>query len=180
MPDQSEMSTNALAGALLFYAILFLLASTVGLLGFVLFPHRTSQHLQSLQSQLSKVFLYGILLTVGASLLTLLLGSLEKAIRSGGQQGAEIVGLLIALLVLGFLGLVLVGYGAVAWHLGERVGRAFGWYELTPGACILLGSAVIWAVVWIPVFGWALGVYWLSLAVGGLVARPVPSEANSP
>lgn len=180
MPNQNESSLSALAGALLFYLAIVILASAVGLLGLVLFPQRTHRHLQSLQAQLSRVVIQGLALTVGVVVLVVALGSLTEVLRSAKVAGADGVGLVVALIGLSFIGLGLMGYGAVAWHLGERVARIFGWYELPSGYSVLLGSALIWAVVWLPLFGWALGVYWLALAVGGLFVRGQPSEANSP
>jgi hypothetical protein len=35
----------------------------------------------------------------------------------------------------------------------------------------MLGIATMLLIVWIPVFGWALGIYWLALMVVGVVLR---------
>jgi len=75
-----------------------------------------------------------------------------------------LVGLLLGLAVL-------VGYGATAWRVGERVLQLFGVAEPHPGWCILTASLLIPAVVWIPVFGWALGLYWLATTIGAVVHR---------
>jgi hypothetical protein len=32
----------------------------------------------------------------------------------------------------------------------------------------MLGIATMLLIVWIPVFGWALGIYWLALMVAGV------------
>jgi hypothetical protein len=61
--------------------------------------------------------------------------------------------------------------GSVAVVVGDRVAQLFGWRDLAAGWCIMLGIATMLLIVWIPVFGWALGIYWLALMVAGVVLR---------
>jgi len=77
---------------------------------------------------------------------------------------------------LAYLLLVLQGFGRVAVVLGDAAAQLFGWRDLAPGWCVFLGSATALLVSWIPVFGWALGIYWLSLCVGGLWSRDVGTQ----
>ncbi|MCS7209023.1 MAG: hypothetical protein NZ874_05560, partial [Fimbriimonadales bacterium] len=150
----------------------------VGMVDVALFRGLTADYMTLFRRSERSALARGLLTVLGVVLLVVLLNAIagnsppESPMRST-------VPVLNALLLL-LLGLLfLIGYGALAWRLGERVLLAFGVAEPAPGWSVLVGSALILAVVWVPVFGWALGIYWLALAVGVVVERLMGSAVEA-
>jgi hypothetical protein len=144
--------------------------TAVGLVDVALFRGLTADYMTLFRRGERGVGVRGALTLAGAALLTFVLG----AATQNQPEDAPARGVLQVLIVLVglLLGLaVLVGYGATAWRVGERILQAFGVAEAHPGWCILTASLLIPAVVWIPVFGWALGLYWLATTIGAVVHR---------
>ncbi len=152
---------EGLAGIL----VLYLALVGVGVLSVTLWGDLTRGYVQNLRQRSISVFWRGIIAT---ALLTLLIAVLAQVVKQAANE--QPIQLLMALLLLAYGLTALVGLGATLWHLGERVALAFGKAELAPGWAIMLGVALVLSVVWIPVFGWALGVYWLAQSVGNVVA----------
>ena len=149
---------------------LCLALTAVGLVDVALFRGLTADYLTLFLRSPRSAGTRGALAIVAVAVLTLVLGAAaqnypEDAPARGGLL--LIIALLLLLLGLAFL----IGYGATAWSVGERVLQAFGVAEPHPGWCILAASLLIPSVVWIPVFGWALGLYWLATTVGAVVYR---------
>jgi len=149
---------------------LSLALTAVGLVDVALFRGLTADYLTLFRHSPRRAGTRGALVIGGVAVLSLVLGAAAQNYpQESPAQGGLL--LLIALFAL-LLGLaLLVGYGATAWHLGERVLQAFGVAEPHPGWCILTASLLIPSVVWIPVFGWALGLYWLATTVGAVTYR---------
>ncbi len=144
--------------------------TAVGLVDLALFRGLTADYLAQFRQGERSALVRGALLLF----LVLLLGFVLGAAAQNYPEGAPAQGGLILLvaLFLTLLGLAfLVGYGATAWLLGERVLRLFGAAEPHPGWCVVAASLLIPSVVWIPVFGWALGLYWLAMTLGAVVQR---------
>lgn len=158
---QEEPVGTGIAGVLLIYLAL----SGVGLVAISLFSNLSRQCLQGITRAHRTVVIRGALITLGFALVIALLGLLSE--RVGNNQA---VNLAIALLLLGFVLLVLLGFGAVMWNLGTLVLSVFARPEVAPGWAVLVGTALFIAVVWIPLFGWALGLYWVFQAVGGILS----------
>ncbi|GBC89486.1 MAG: hypothetical protein N2045_02060 [Fimbriimonadales bacterium] len=152
---------EGLAGILLLYLALV----GVGVLSVTLWGELTRGYVQNLRQRGASVFWRGIIAT---ALLTLLIAVLIQVVKQVANK--QPIELLMGLLLLAYALTALVGFGATLWHLGERTALAFGKAELAPGWAIMLGVALVLSVVWIPVFGWALGVYWLAQSVGNVVA----------
>jgi hypothetical protein len=149
--------------------LLYLVLVAVGLIGLVLAPARTQLHIRAIRERASQLFWRGIGITVPTLLIALLMGALSESLKRAGEtQGAQIAGLVALLLLIAYGILALLGLGGVAVAVGDRVAQLFGWRELAAGWCVLLGIATMLLVVWIPVFGWALGIYWLALMVAGV------------
>lgn len=149
---------------------LYLALAGVGIVDVALFRSLTADYLTLFRRNERGVLARGLLTVLGTVLLILLL----DAIARGSPPDAPVRGgmlLLMALTLLLFALAFLLGYGALAWRLGERVLVTFGVAAPSPGWCVLVASLLILAVVWIPVFGWALGLYWLMLAVGVVMQR---------
>ncbi len=166
-------SVEGIVGVLFLYLAL----AGVGLVDVALFRGLTADYITQFRRDERGVLARGLLTVLGAFLLVVLLnviaqGSPPDIPTRGGMQ---LLGALVLLLLsLAFL----VGYGALAWRLGERVLPAFGVAEPNPGWCVLAASLLILAVVWIPVFGWALGLYWIMLTVGVVMQRLMGSPAE--
>lgn len=161
---QARADAGAL-GAVLFYLSL----AAVGLVGLIMRRERAQAHIRAIRMDGRTVFWRGFAVTIAALLLALLFGALSDSLRKAGdERTAGLVGLVALLIALAYLLLVLLGFGSVATVIGDSAAQLFGWRDLAPGWCVLLGSAIILLTVWIPLFGWALGIYWLSLCVGGL------------
>lgn len=169
---------NGLLGLLFLYLAL----AGVGIVDIALFRGLTADYITQFRRDERGALARGVLTVLGAFLLIVLLLAIaqnspsESPTRGGMQLLSALVLLMLALAFL-------LGYGATAWRLGERVLTTFGVAEPNPGWCVLVASLLILAVVWIPVFGWALGLYWIMLTVGvvmlrlmGGVARPLDNS----
>lgn len=159
----------------------------IGVIDVALFRQLTADYHSLLRQNERSVFARGltaILFTVLA--VTLLITVMRNTpSEEPVHRGALLLSALVVLLiVLAFA----IGYGALAWRLGERVLQVFGIAEPLPGWSVLAGSLLIVIVVWVPILGWALGLYWLTLAVGVVIQRlfggatlepkPAPLQGN--
>jgi hypothetical protein len=144
--------------------------TAVGLVDVALFRGLTADYLTLFRRSPRSAGARGAIVLIVAGVLAFVLGAAAQNYPEESPARNGLL-LLIALFVL-LLGLAfLIGYGATAWSVGERVLQAFGVAEPHPGWCILTASLLIPSVVWIPVFGWALGLYWLATTVGAVVYR---------
>jgi len=144
--------------------------TAVGLVDVALFRGLTADYLTLCRLSPRRVGARGAITLVSALVLVFVLGAATQ--NQPEDAPARGVLQLVIVLVGLLLGLAfLVGYGATAWSVGERVLQAFGVAEPHPGWCVLTASLLIPSVVWIPVFGWALGLYWLATTVGAVVHR---------
>lgn len=150
----------------------------VGLVDVALFQGLTADYITRFRRNERGVLARGLLTVLGALVLIILLNAVAQGsppdtpTRVGMQLLSAVV---VLLLLLAFL----IGYGALAWRLGERILLAFGVAEPAPGWCVLTASLIILSVVWIPVLGWALGLYWVMLAVGAVTQRLMGGEAEA-
>ncbi len=166
---------EGLVGILLLYLVMV----GVALVGITLFANITRQCMQGITRAHRSTVLRGALVSLIVGLVVALLG-----LASRNLQDKNFVNLLTALLLLGFSLIVLLGFGAVVWHLGTVVLSAFGKSGVAPGWAVMMGVAVLLSVVWIPLFGWALGLYWLFQAVGGAITplfgepKPLPPTSE--
>jgi hypothetical protein len=152
--------------------LLYLALVAVGLMGLALSPAHTQSHIRALRERASQLFWQGLGITAVFLMAVLLAGALSESLkRAGDTQGAQLAGLFVLLFLIGYGILALLGLGSVAVVVGDRVAQLFGWRDLAAGWCIMLGIATMLLIVWIPVFGWALGIYWLALMVAGVVLR---------
>jgi len=144
--------------------------TAVGLVDVALFRGLTADYITLFRRDERGVGIRGALTLAGAALLAFVLGA---AAQNYPEDAPARSGLLLLIALMGLLlGLAfLVGYGATAWRVGERVLHLFGATTPHPGWCVLTASLLIPSVVWIPVFGWALGLYWLATTVGAVVHR---------
>jgi hypothetical protein len=155
--------------------LLYLVLVAVGLIGLALRPTRTQSHIRAIREGANRLFWRGLGITVPALLIVLVMGALSESLKRAGEtQGAQIAGLVALLVLIAYGILALLGLGSVAVVVGDRVAQLFGWRDLAAGWCIMLGVATILLIVWIPVFGWALGIYWLALMVAGISLRGSP------
>lgn len=164
---------NSLDGAL-GVLFLYLALAGVGVVDVALFRGLTADYLTQFQRNERGVVARGVLTVLGAVVLVVLLNAVAQNSPSDVpvRNVLPVLGVLVLLLLaLAFL----LGYGATAWRLGERVLLSFGVAEPNPGWCVLVATLLILAVVWIPVFGWALGLYWVMLAVGAVMQRLMSS-----
>ncbi|MEN3001892.1 MAG: hypothetical protein ABDI19_08640 [Armatimonadota bacterium] len=160
--------------------LLYLVLVAVSLVGLILRREQAQAHIRAVRERSRVLFWRGFALTLAAVALTVLLGSLSDSLRKAGdERTAGVAGLIAALVALAYLLLVLLGFGSVVVVLGDAAAQLFGWRDLGAGWCAMLGSALFLLVVWIPVFGWALGIYWLSLMTGGLWERHIPQEGGA-
>ncbi len=157
--------------------LLYFAFAGVGLVDVALFRGLTADYITHFRRNERGVLARGLLTVLGALLLIILLNAVAQGsppdtpTRVGMQLLSAVVSLL---LLLAFL----IGYGALAWRLGERILLAFGVAEPAPGWCVLTAGLIILSVVWIPVLGWALGLYWFMLAVGAVTQRLMGGEAE--
>ncbi len=167
----AQEQTRPDAGALGLF-LLYLALVAVGLMGLILRQERAQTHIRAIRTGGRAVFWRGFAITLVALLLVLLLGALSESLKKAGDEPAsKIVGLIALLIILAYSLMVLLGFGSVAVVVGNATAQLFGWRDVSAGWCVVLGSAAVLLVIWIPVFGWALGVYWFSLCVGGLWSR---------
>lgn len=148
-------------GNLLFF---YLILVGWALFGVALMPERTTAQVHLLRSRHKNAFWRGLGLLLLGMVMALLLLSLANAAKD--QPVGGIAGLLGILILLVLVTLLLIGWGSVSLLLGEAVGRAFGKEDLSPGSASLFGAALPILIGWVPIFGWALTMYWMCLAVG--------------
>lgn len=151
-------------------ALLYLALASVGIADVALFRGLTAHYLLQLHREERRAFTSGLTVVALVAILVVILGTIAQNAPQGSpaQTATQLtVGLLGLLVGLAFL----VGYGALAWRVGERVLHIFGMAEPTPGWCVLVGTLLIVVVVWVPLLGWALGLYWLMLTVGAVIQR---------
>ncbi|GBC91747.1 hypothetical protein HRbin15_00206 [bacterium HR15] len=159
--------------------LLYLTLAAIGLVGLILRRERAQAHIRAIREGERALFWRGLAITAVALLLTILFGALGDSLKKAGdERTAGFAGLIALTIALAYLLLALLGFGSVAAVLGDAAAQLFGWRDLSMGWCVLLGSALFLLVVWIPVFGWALGVYWLALGIGGLWGRSEAKEAE--
>ncbi|GIV07549.1 MAG: hypothetical protein KatS3mg017_0751 [Fimbriimonadales bacterium] len=149
---------------------LYLALTGVGIVDVALFRGLTADYSTQFRRDERGALARGLLTVLGALILVVLLNAIAQnsppdSPTRGGMQLLSVLTLLM--LVLAFL----LGYGATAWRLGERVLNTFGVAAPNPGWCVMVASLLILAVVWIPVFGWALGLYWIMLTIGVVMQR---------
>jgi hypothetical protein len=159
--------------------LLYLVLCAVGLVGIMLRQERVQLHIRAIRNDGRVLFWRGFAITLIAFLLVLFLVALGESVkRAGDERMAGLAGLAALMVALTYLVMVLLSFGSIVAVIGDSVAHLFGWRDLAVGWCVLLGSAVAMLVVWIPVFGWALGIYWLSLGVGGLWSRATQLEGE--
>lgn len=144
--------------------------AAVGVVNLALFRGLTADYLTLLRRGGNRMALWGALALGGVAFLVIVLGAAAQNYpeESPARGGIVLIVVLLGLLVgLAFL----VGYGATAWSVGERVLQLFGVIQPHPGWCVLTASLLIPSVVWIPVFGWALGLYWVASTLGAVLHR---------
>ncbi|MGQ9657843.1 MAG: hypothetical protein ACUVV1_08060 [Fimbriimonadales bacterium] len=146
--------------------------AAVGLVDLALFRGLTADYLTLLRQGGNRVVLRGALVLGGVAFLVVVLGA---AAQNYPEESPARGGIVLIVVLLGLLlGLAfLVGYGATAWSVGERVLELFGVAQPHPGWGVLIASLLIPCVVWIPVFGWALGLYWVASTLGAVIHRVV-------
>ncbi len=155
-------------GEVIGLVLLYLVLVAVGLIGLALRPTQTQSHIRAIRERAMGLFWRGLGITVPTLLVVVMMGALSESLKRAGEvQGAQIAGLVVLLVLIAYGVLALLGLGSVAVVVGDRVAQLFGWRDLPAGWCIMLGIATMLLVVWIPVFGWALGIYWLALMVAG-------------
>ncbi|MCS7065829.1 MAG: hypothetical protein NZL85_06075 [Fimbriimonadales bacterium] len=180
-PAQGQVGSN---GGVLGLILLYLALAAVGLVGLILRREGAQAHIRAIREQGQAVFWRGF--GTGFIMLILFLAfvALGESIKEArGEAAATPARLMAAAVALSYLVIALFGFGSVAVVVGDSAAQLFGWRDLSAGWCILLGSAIMVLVVWIPLFGWVLGVYWLSLCVGGLwryAAAGEQREVESP
>lgn len=149
---------------------LYLALAGVGIVDVALFRGLTADYLTQFQRNERSALVRGVLTVLGAFLFVVLLNAVAQ--NSPPDTPARgLVSLISALVILLLALAFLLGYGALAWRLGERMLIAFGVAEPNPGWCVVVATLLILSVVWIPVFGWALGLYWMMLTVGAVMQR---------
>ncbi|GIV06277.1 MAG: hypothetical protein KatS3mg016_1852 [Fimbriimonadales bacterium] len=153
---------------------LYLALAGVGIVDVALFRGLTADYLTLFQRNERGVLVRGVLTVLGAVVLVVLLNAVAQS-SPPDVPARGVIPLLVALVLLLLALALLLGYGALAWRLGERVLINFGVAEPNPGWCVLVATLLILSVVWIPVFGWALGLYWVVLAVGAVMQRLMSS-----
>jgi hypothetical protein len=164
---------NPLDGAL-GVLFLYLALAGVGLVDVALFRSLTADYLMQFQRNERGVLARGVLTVLGAVLLVVLLNAVAQ--NSPPDVPARgVIPLLVALVLLLLALALLLGYGALAWRLGERVLISFGVAAPNPGWSVLVATLLVLSVVWIPVFGWALGLYWAVIAIGAVMQRLMSS-----
>ncbi|MDM7460299.1 MAG: hypothetical protein P3X24_001415 [bacterium] len=114
----------------------------VGLVDVALFQGLTADYITRFRRNERGVLARGLLTVLGALVLIILLNAVAQGsppdtpTRVGMQLLSAVV---VLLLLLAFL----IGYGALAWRLGERILLAFGVAEPAPGWCVLTASEAI-------------------------------------
>ncbi|MDW8050951.1 MAG: hypothetical protein RMJ83_00545 [Armatimonadota bacterium] len=153
--------------------------AAVGIINVALFRQRTADYLNLLRRKERKVVVYGL---VAILLIVIVVVPLHMTTRDIPADNPVPMGaLLLYVLILLLVWLVLaLGYGAVAWHIGERVLRVFGVAEPLPGWSVLVGSLLIIVVFWVPVLGWALTLYSLASAIGVVILRALGGAVPEP
>lgn len=153
---------EAIAG----FLVLYLTLTAIGILTTALWSDLSHRYLNNLRHRSNSLLWRGLTITLFVLAVAILWGSVEKQLESG----VKAIGLLVILILAGYIFAFLVGYGTLAWYLGERIMAMFGKTDAAPGWSIMLGSVTILTVVWVPLFGWALGIYWIALCVGNVIA----------
>lgn len=148
--------------------LVYLALAGIGLIDVALFRRLTADYLTQFHRSERGVLTRGVLTMLGAVLLVVLLNTVAQN-SPPDAPARSVVSIVSALIVLLLALALLLGYGALAWRLGERVLLNFGVAEPNPGWCVLVATLLILSVVWIPVFGWALGLYWVVLAIGAVM-----------
>lgn len=160
-----------LLGNLLFFYLIFF---GWALFSIAFIPERTTAQVNALRIRSTSTFWRGLVILLLGLLIAFLLFGLAKAAKD--QPVGGIAGLLGILILLALTTLLLIGWGSVSLLLGEAVGRAFGKTDLSPGSAALFGSAPPVLLGWVPIFGWALAIYWVSLAIGSVGGRAGSGE----
>lgn len=176
LPSPAE-SFGLLGMLLLFY----LLLAGWALFGVALMSGRVGMQVDALRRRGSACFWVGLGVFLAGIVTLVLLGSVGEALKKQGQAPAlaGLLGLLFLVVLLAWITLVLIGWGGTSLLLGEAIGRIFGREDLSLGTTALLGALLPVLIGWVPVFGWALLLYWLCLSIGSVFVRaPTPGSSE--
>lgn len=161
--QQIAQSVGVIGGVWLAVGTYLVIASWVALI-MALLSDWVQRKAQSVQTQSSKAFLFGLIITVVLLGLGVVLGQVGKTVQP--------VGILAFLSVLLLFTLFTIGWVPVVWVVGERVLTVGNWKQ-SPLATALVGALVLHPVLLFFVFvvGWAVWLYWAIVAVGLWVVR---------
>ncbi len=139
----------------------YLIAAGWVALVLILLPDWVQRKAQAVQTQSSKAFLFGLIITVVLVVIGITLASVGKKMPP--------VGVLSALLFLVLFTLFTLGWVPVVWVIGQRVMAVGGW-ERSGLVVVLVGALVLHLTAFMPIVGWAVVIYWAIVAVGLWVA----------
>ncbi|MER3501832.1 MAG: hypothetical protein C4295_10270 [Candidatus Fervidibacterota bacterium] len=160
--QQIAQSVGVISGVWFMLMSYLLLAAWVSFLS-ALFPEWVKLKAQTVQTKSVRAFLFGLIVV-------LLLG-VVGAILGGVAKHFPPAGVLVVLLFLALLILYALGWVPVTWVIGQRVASIAG-CERQDLTVALLGALVLHLLVFLPVVGWAVVLYWAIVAVGVLALRP--------
>lgn len=127
-----------------------------------LLPEWVNKKAQVVQTQSARSFLFGLIVVALLGIFIAVLGEVGK---TAPPAGAVAVILLLVLLTAYSLGWV-----PVTWVIGKRIATALG-VERSDLWVALVGALALHLLVFFPVIGWAVLLYWAVVAVGTWIVK---------
>lgn len=167
MPEKDALHriANAIGfwGGLSALFMLFVLVASWVMLLFAVLPEWVQRKAQRLRADSRLPFWLGLSIITVLLFFGFALGAVGETVPVAGA---------IALLLFAFLlTLWALGWAPVALFVGQRIARAGGW-DISPVTAALLGAFILPLGSLLPFAGWAVGIYWVIMAVGIAVTYP--------
>ncbi|MCX7643323.1 MAG: hypothetical protein N2116_05915 [Armatimonadetes bacterium] len=159
--QQITQSVEIISGVWFAIGTYFVVAAWVSVIS-ALLPEWVSKKAQVVQTQSARSFLFGLIVVVVLGIFIAVLGEVGK---TAPPAGALAVILLLALLTAYSLGWV-----PVTWVIGRRIASAMSW-ERADLLVALVGALALHLLVFFPLIGWAVLLYWAIVAVGTWIVR---------
>jgi len=154
--QQIAQSVGAIAAFWFILTTYLVVAAWVSVIS-ALLPEWVNRKAQAVQTQSARSFLFGLIVVVVLGIFIAVLGEVGKT--------APPAGVLAVLLFLVLLTGYSIGWVPVTWVIGRRILAIVNW-ERSDLVIALVGALVLHLLLFFPVIGWAILLYWAIVAVG--------------
>ncbi len=159
--QQIAQSVGAIAAFWFILTTYLIAAAWISVIS-ALLPEWVNRKAQAIQTQSARSFLFGLIVVVVLGIFIIVLGEVGKTAPPAGA----LAGLLLLVLVTGYS----LGWVPVTWVIGRRIIAIVNW-ERNDLVVALIGALSLHLLLFFPIIGWAVLLYWAIVAVGVWIVK---------